>query len=76
MMRKVISSGLTTERLNGLNKKSLDSIVKRISDDEKNTNSNCLLWFASHVELFTFEGHEGFQLQGYHIPSILSISPG
>ena len=71
-MRKVASSGHSTDRLNRLSKLSLDAITKKISSDNKNVNGNCLSWFASNVELFVFEGRDGFQLQGYHIPSILS----
>ena len=71
-MRKVASGGQTTDRLSRLSKLSLDAITKKISADAKNVNGSCLSWFASNVELFVFEGRDGFQLQGYHIPSILS----
>ena len=43
---------------------------------DNNPNSSHLVWFANNVELFQFEGHEGFQLQGYHLPSIFSRATG
>ena len=62
------------ERLNGLTRRNLLIMAKNMAEktDDANPNSDHLTWFANTVELFQFEGHEGFQLQGYHIPSIFS----
>ena len=62
------------ERLNGLTRRNLLIMAKNMAEktDHANPNSDHLTWFANTVELFQFEGHEGFQLQGYHIPSIFS----
>lgn len=59
-----------SERLNGLTKRTLLSIASKMSESSNNPNNSNLMWFAEKVELFTFTGHDGFQLQGYHIPSI------
>ena len=59
-----------SERLNGLTKRTLLSIASKMSDSSNNPNNSNLMWFAEKVELFQFPGHDGFQLQGYHIPSI------
>ena len=75
MMRKSFispPSGEFSQRLAGLSKSTLHSISEKMSDNSNNMTSNHLLWFNNHVELFSFQGHEGFMLQGYHIPSILS----
>ena len=63
-----------SDRLNGLSKRNLLLMANKMTDN--NPNSSHLVWFANNVELFQFEGHEGFQLQGYHLPSIFSRATG
>jgi hypothetical protein len=63
-----------TDRLNGLSKRNLLLMANKMTDN--NPNSSHLVWFANNVDLFQFEGHEGFQLQGYHLPSIFSRATG
>lgn len=62
------------ERLNGLTRRNLILLAKNMTNisSEANPNNDHLTWFANTVELFQFEGHEGFRLQGYHIPSIFT----
>lgn len=66
------------ERLNGLSRRNLIALANNMSNKntDANPNSDHLTWFANTVELFQFEGHEGFQLQGYHIPSIFTKTVG